>query len=443
MRRATFSAAQARTLASALGWSTHTVVSQVNLPDGWRPQQADLIVGEDAHGHARALIPVEVDYLGEDPDMVAIRGADPVAEIGRVLLDDSRGATALLSLLLPHHDPGARLAAEAPVDFVATLTDVSAVVHPADRAERQPSTSDLLDALTQEVRGQDVALRTLAERVSLHAARRAPQRPLTVFMVGPTGVGKTKTAEVLARTLATEAGAYLRLDMSEFQEAHRVSQLFGSPQGYAGYGDGAVLLDTLAAHPRAVVVFDEIDKAHASITRALMNGMDAGRLSRPSTKDGEHTVDCTRALFVFTSNQAADEIERSLEGQGGAPDAFAVDHLCRRALSRAGVAPEIVGRIGCFLAFRPIGKRALTEIVTLSIARVALEYGITLASIDPGVVSDVLAAAHGSTFGARPYEYVIDARLAPAFVAALSTGDSGPHRLVAGPPLSCEPLVLH
>lgn len=439
-----FSPAQAQTLSKARGWSWYTVVPGVHMPTGWDPSRVDLIVGEDDRGHAEALMPLGLSYVGSDADMQAIAWGAVAGGMARLLLADARGARALIATLCSERVANDVLSVLSAPDPIASLTDLSAVVHPStEPVTTVVDAGELYQTLSREVRGQGAALGTLAERAALHALRIHPKRPLTVFMVGPTGVGKTRTAEALARALTGAAGGHLRLDMSEFQEAHRVSQLFGSPQGYAGCGDGAVLLDTLAAHPRAVVVFDEIDKAHSAITRALMNGMDAGRLSRPSAKDGTHTVDCTRAVFVFTSNQAADEIELALAAAGDEPEPFTVDAVCRRALGRAGVAPEIVGRIGCFLAFRPLSDRTLAEIVTLAIAEVATEYGITLASIDPAVVSMVLGAAHGSAHGARPYEYVIDARVAPAFVGGRASGAGVPMRLTIGPPLQCIPVVLH
>src|SRR5205807_2293117 len=103
-----------------------------------------------------------------------------------------------------------------------------------------------------------------------------------VFAVGPSGVGKTRTAEAMAQVLRevdedNEAYQFLRLDMTEYQEAHRVSQLIGAPQGYIGHGEGSQLIDALRANRRTIVLFDEIEKAHPAILRVLMNAMDAGR----------------------------------------------------------------------------------------------------------------------------------------------------------------------
>ncbi|MDQ3181832.1 MAG: AAA family ATPase [Acidobacteriota bacterium] len=158
----------------------------------------------------------------------------------------------------------------------------------------------------------------LSSRVSRHLARSNPRRPTTVFAVGPTGVGKTQTAETLARSLSRlmpnrQNFHFLRLDMSEYQERHRVSQLLGAPQGYIGYGEGAQLLDALAMYPRCVVLFDEIEKAHPDILRTLMNAMDAGRISSPHQNNGNRQIDCRKAIFCFTSNLESSGILQELK----------------------------------------------------------------------------------------------------------------------------------
>src|SRR5262249_13030241 len=152
----------------------------------------------------------------------------------------------------------------------------------------------------------------LARRVAQHAARVAPQRPLTILALGPTGVGKTRTARALAEALGTTGapGAYtfLRLDMNEYAEAYRGSQLLGAPQGDAGYGDSAQLVDTLVSNPRTLVLLDEIDKAHPKIMYALMNAMDAGRLSTPAKTSQGRDIDVRRSIFFLTSNAEAEPI---------------------------------------------------------------------------------------------------------------------------------------
>ena len=279
---------------------------------------------------------------------------------------------------------------------------------------------------------------TLARRVALHAMQTAPRRPLALFAVGPTGVGKTQAGTSLAAALA-EAGAehrYLRLDMSEYQEAHTVSKLLGAPAGYVGYGDGAALVDALRDGTPTVVHFDEIEKAHPNVFRALMNAMDAGRLSASGRADGPggRELDCRRSVFYFTSNLDADGIERALREHAHGDVPHVVDEVCRQRLRAVGVAPELVGRIHGFLAFRPLSRSARAEVAALAVARVAAQYGVRIGRIEPSVLVHLLAEADEG-FGARPIETLVESQLGPAFVAARRYG--AVPLVVSGPPYRC------
>ena len=281
----------------------------------------------------------------------------------------------------------------------------------------------------------------LSRRVCRHLARPNPVHPLTIFAIGPAGVGKTLAATALASSLTAldpDSGLrFLRFDMSEYQEAHRISQLLGSPQGYIGYNEGAQLVDTLAAHPRCVVLFDEIEKAHPDILRALMNAMDAGRLSSASAARHAREVDCRLAIFTFTSNLDCSATLTDLEELDAFGDPAIIDSICRKHLRGVGVAPELVGRINCFLPFKQIGPEIVGEIVALNIARAAQQYGLTLAYIEPEVVLNVIRHAPVEGFGVRPYQYLIDGMLGDTFFAATKDGRRGPRRLCAGPPPIC------
>jgi hypothetical protein len=308
----------------------------------------------------------------------------------------------------------------------------------------------LFRSLAATIRGQDQALRKLASVVCRHVARQHPRRPATLFAVGPTGVGKTKTGETLALLLNELRGSaspysYVRLDMSEYQESHRVSQLLGAPQGYIGYGDGSQLLDTLSANPKTVVLFDEIEKAHPNILRALMNAMDAGRLSKAASSEGTgHVVDCRQAIFLFTSNLDMQVMFSDLPVTEGLANPDAVDDICRRHLRTTGVSSELLGRIGAFLVFHPLSKDVRVEIVTLSIARVAEEYGVRVARVEPSVVANIVSSAGDNGFGARPDERLVDELLGEAFMNASRDFPRTPVT-VSGPPFVCRPdfpLVL-
>lgn len=288
-------------------------------------------------------------------------------------------------------------------------------------------------------------MRMLAKQVRRHLARSMPRRPATLVAVGPTGVGKTASAEYLSVALQHQLHdrqpyGYLRLDMSEYQEQFRVSQLLGAPQGYVGHDQGSQLVNTLRSNPRTIVLFDEIEKAHRDILRALMNAMDAGRLSSSQAVGDGHEIDCRRAIFIFTSNLDADGILKDLTTRNGFGDRSATDDVCRSRLRLAGVAPELIGRIGCFLVFRPINRPARAEIVTLAITRVAEEYGVRVARIDPAVVGDILNVSQDHRFGVRPDEYLVDELLGSCFAEAAAGGLEAPALVSAGPPYRCLPI---
>ena len=278
----------------------------------------------------------------------------------------------------------------------------------------------LLEALGQRVRGQDAALEVLAGQLCRHLARVHPRRPAVLFAVGPTGVGKTLAATVLPAALeqlgCEPAWGLVRLDMTEYQERHRVSQLLGAPQGYVGHGEGSQLVDALVADPRQIVLFDEIEKAHPAILRALMNAMDAGRLSTAERTAAGRELDCSRCVFIFTSNVDAEAILQDLEPLPG--DRAAEDEVCRRRLREAKVAPEIVGRISRFLVFRPLTDAIRREVTELAVVEVAQEYGLQVERVAPGAVVAVLDLCPTASYGARTDRYLVDDLLGPALAAA-------------------------
>ncbi|MDW7762103.1 MAG: AAA family ATPase [Acidobacteriota bacterium] len=301
----------------------------------------------------------------------------------------------------------------------------------------------LFARLEKRVLGQEAALKVLSSVMVRHCARRRPARPAVVFAVGPSGVGKTRTAEVLAEVLRefddeNNGYQFLRLDMSEYQEEHRVSQLIGAPQGYIGHGEGSQLLDALRANPRTIVLFDEIEKAHPAILRVLMNAMDAGRLSTAARSSSGREVDCRYAVFMFTSNLDSKEILAELESRNAFGNRTVEDEVCRRRLHAAGIAPEIVGRIGRFLVYRALSPEIRAEIVALAIAEVAEEYGLKVAFVEPNVVVELMQKVRSENFGVRPERYLIDDLLGGAFAKAAKLGVTGPVT-VSGPPYECRP----
>jgi len=327
------------------------------------------------------------------------------------------------------------------------LTDMTAV-HEGIHDIHRPLYFDevaLFERLHRRILGQDDALKGLAAVMVRHLARRRPARPAVVFAVGPSGVGKTRTAEVMSQVLRefddeNNGYQFLRLDMTEYQEAHRVSQLIGAPQGYIGHGDGSQLADALRANPRTIVLFDEIEKAHPSILRVLMNAMDAGRLSTASRTSTGREIDCRHAVFMFTSNLDAKSILDELESRSAFGNRAVVDEVCRRRLHVGGIAPEIVGRIGRFLVFRPLSPETRAEIMALAISEVAEEYGLRVAYVEPSVVVDLMQKARSQSFGVRPEHFLIDDVIGSTFAKAAEQGISEPIK-VLGPPYVFVPFV--
>jgi ATP-dependent Clp protease ATP-binding subunit ClpB len=324
------------------------------------------------------------------------------------------------------------------------ITDMNAVCEGIQNIQRPLYMDEtvLFERLHQRILGQDDALRGLATVVVHHLARRQPARPAVLFALGPSGVGKTRTAEVICQVLREfdDSNAdyqFLRLDMTEYQEAHRVSQLIGSPQGYIGHGDGSQLIDALRANPRTIVLFDEIEKAHPAILRVLMNTMDAGRLSTASCTSAGREIDCRQAIFIFTSNLDSKEILNELESRSAFGNRVVEDEVCRRRVHALGIAPEIVGRIGRFLVFRPLSPETQAEIAALAIAEVGEEYGLKVIYVEPSVIVDMMQKACSATFGARPERFLIDDLLGSTFAKAAEQDASIPVKVV-GPPFACQ-----
>lgn len=345
--------------------------------------------------------------------------------------------------------PPPSLNQHASIAGVSRLTDMHAVQEGLRDLRRvlYLDEDELFNRLQAKIRGQDDALRSLATATARHCARLQPARPSVIFSIGPSGVGKTQTAHVLAEILAEGDegnGGYqfLRLDMTEYQEAYRVSQLLGAPQGYVGHGEGSQLLDALqASEGKLIILFDEIEKAHPHILRVLMNAMDAGRLSSASATTGDREIDCRQAIFMFTSNLDAKAILDELESRAAFGDYAVQDDICRRRLHTTGIAPKIVGRIGRFLVYRPLSIETRAEILALAVADVAQEYGVEVAFIDPSVIIHLMEKTRSQSFGVRPERFLIDNALGGIFAKTASQGQHGSIQVV-GPPFQCIPVTL-
>jgi ATP-dependent Clp protease ATP-binding subunit ClpB len=225
-----------------------------------------------------------------------------------------------------------------------------------------------------------------------------PNRPIGSFMfLGPTGVGKTELARALAEFLFDDERAMIRLDMSEYMEKHTVARLVGAPPGYVGYEEGGQLTEAVRRRPYSVVLFDEIEKAHADVFNVLLQILDDGRLT-----DGQgRTVDFRNTVVIMTSNLGA-HIFREYEQ----PEK--VRPLVMQEL-RNTLRPEFLNRIDEIVIFRPLGRDELGRIVDIQLGHLKRRLADKRITLEVTEAAKALLAREGydPTFGARPLKRTI------------------------------------
>jgi ATP-dependent Clp protease ATP-binding subunit ClpB len=257
----------------------------------------------------------------------------------------------------------------------------------------------LEDVLHERVIGQDEAVRAVANAIRRSRAGLSdPNRPIGSFLfLGPTGVGKTELARALAGFLFDDERAMVRIDMSEYQEKHTVSRLIGAPPGYVGYDEGGQLTEAVRRRPYAVVLLDEIEKAHAEVFNVLLQLLDDGRLT-----DGQgRTVDFTNVVLIMTSNLP------------GEPKDF--------------FKPEFINRIDDIVRFRSLTEEDLAAIVDIQLEHLRDRLAarrITL-EVTPAARALVAQVGYDPAFGARPLKRVIQREIGDRLATAILDGTIG------------------
>jgi ATP-dependent Clp protease ATP-binding subunit ClpB len=259
--------------------------------------------------------------------------------------------------------------------------------------------------LRERVIGQDAALTIVANAIRRSRAGLSdPKRPIGSFIfLGPTGVGKTETARALAEFLFDDEQALVRIDMSEYMEKHAVARLIGAPPGYVGYDEGGQLTEAIHRRPYAVILFDEIEKAHPDVFNILLQVMDDGRLTDAKGR----TVDFKNTVLIMTSNLGAalltgDTLKTEHDRDSKANEDMARESVMR--VLREHFRPEFLNRVDDTVIFRSLGHAQLAQILDLRLAEVTKlleDRQISLELTEPARQL-ILAAGSDAAYGARP-----------------------------------------
>ena len=281
--------------------------------------------------------------------------------------------------------------------------------------------------LHQRVIGQDEAVSKVCDAIlRSRAGIRDPRRPIGSFLfLGPTGVGKTELAKALAESLFDDEHNMIRLDMSEYMEKYSVSRLIGAPPGYVGYDEGGQLTEAVRRKPYAVVLFDEVEKAHPDVFNVLLQVLDDGRI----TDSQGRTVDFKNTLIIMTSNLGSDIILDGIDENGEIEEQAraTVTGLLRRSFR-----PEFLNRIDETVFYKPLTKNNICDIVDLLIADLAARLqsrhiGIRMTDAAKDLI---IESAYDPIYGARPLKRFLQSRVETLIARKMIAEDIAPESTI-------------
>jgi ATP-dependent Clp protease ATP-binding subunit ClpA len=301
----------------------------------------------------------------------------------------------------------AALSTDTPTVEVSDIEQVLARMAQIPPREVSTSDRDRLKSLEGDLKavvfGQDDAIRQLVSAIKLsRAGLRSPEKPIGSFLLtGPTGVGKTEVAKQLAKVMGV---AFHRFDMSEYMEAHTISRLIGAPPGYVGFDQGGLLTDAIAKTPHAILLLDEIEKAHPQIFNILLQVMDHGRLTDHNGKQ----TDFRHVILLMTSNIGVRDLQRKAVGFGG-PDGSERERADIDREYKQLFSPEFRNRLDAKIAFRSLDPAVMRHIVAKFVRELGDQLGARGVTIElTEAASEYLArAGYDPDNGARPLARVI------------------------------------
>jgi ATP-dependent Clp protease ATP-binding subunit ClpB len=289
--------------------------------------------------------------------------------------------------------------------------------------------------LRERVVGQDAALKTVANAIRRSRAGLSdPKRPIGSFIfLGPTGVGKTETARALAEFLFDDEQAMVRIDMSEYMEKHAVARLIGAPPGYVGFDEGGQLTEAVRRRPYAVILFDEIEKAHPDVFNVLLQVLDDGRL----TDSKGRTVDFKNTVLIMTSNLGSQALQaETLDSD----EAFEAAQEAVMDVLKQSFRPEFLNRVDDIVIFRPLGEEQLTHIVDLrlkDLERLLRDRNITI-ELTEQARHQLFISGYDRAYGARPLKRAIQRLIQDPLAIKILDGEilHGDHVRIEADPLN-------
>ena len=311
-------------------------------------------------------------------------------------------------------------------DMLQVVADWTGI--PLNRMEAKESKKllKLEEELREQLVGQDFATEVVAKALRRSRADlKDPKRPIGSFMfLGPTGVGKTHLAKILAERIFGDQDSLVQIDMSEYMEKHAVSRMIGSPPGYVGYEEGGQLTEAIRRKPYAVILFDEIEKAHPDIAQILLQILEDGRL----TDSLGRKVDFRNTILIMTSNVGAHILQRGTSmgfSVGGEEQDFENTKSKIMDEAKKTFKPEFLNRLTEMVIFRPLAKESMRSIVDLELGKLSerlLEKKLKL-RISDDVKEFLIEKGYDKKLGARPLRRAVEKYLEDKLAEELLSGN--------------------